>query len=88
MAESHLVAVQWGNLAIRYLLLECQLAVLPCWLPRVHMHFVYFNVSHFSQPHYCHGAKGCRQESARVWKVIWRLEMPVECYHFITAFMC
>ena len=40
----------------------------------VRVHFVYFNASHFSQPHYCDRAKGCRQESARVWKVIWRLE--------------
>jgi len=43
-----------------------------------HTHFVYFNVSHFSQPDYCYRAKGCRQESIRVWKVIWGLEVPAE----------
>ena len=34
-AESPLVAMQCGILANRYLLLECELAVLPCWLQLV-----------------------------------------------------
>ena len=38
-----------------------------------------------SQPHYHHRVKGHRQESIWVWKVIWRLEVPVECLHFITC---
>jgi len=35
MAESRMVPIQWGIPANRYLLLECELAVLPCWFPRV-----------------------------------------------------
>jgi len=48
-------------------------------------HFAYFNRSHFSQPRYRCRAKGCRQESAGVWKVFQRLEVLVECHHFIAA---
>jgi len=48
MAESHLVAVQWGILANRYLLIKCKLAVLPCWLQHVHVHFAFLNASYFS----------------------------------------
>ena len=52
------------------------------------VHFAYFNVSQFSQPH-CHcQAKGCRQESTGVWKVVRRLEVPVECHCFITTSTC
>ena len=76
------LAVQWGVPANRYLLLGCELASTCC------VHFAYFNVSHFSQPH-CHcRAKGCRQESTGVWKVVWRLEVPVECHCFITTSTC
>jgi len=35
MAESRLVAVKLGILANHYVLFKCELAVLPCWLPRV-----------------------------------------------------
>ena len=51
-------------------------------------HFAYFNASHFSQHRYCCRAMGCRQESAGVWKVIQRLEVPVEHHHFIAASTC
>ena len=50
-----------------------------------HTHFASFNASQFSQPRYCCRAKGCRPEFTGVWKVVWRLEVPVECHRFITA---
>ena len=48
-------------------------------------HLAYFNRSHFSQPCYRCRTKGYRQESAGVWKVFQRLEVLVECHHFIAA---
>ena len=83
MTESRLVAVQWGILVNCYLLLECDLAVLPCWVP--HVAHTLLNTSNFSQPRYRHRVKGCRQESAGVWKVVQRLEVPVEHHRFIAA---
>ena len=60
----------------------CRIALLPLIC---HAHFAYFSRSHFSQPRYRCRAKGCRLESAGVWKDFQRLEVLVECHHFIAA---
>ena len=64
----------------------CSSVNLPCCPVGFHVsRALCFKTSHFSQPRYRCRAKGCRQESAGVWKVFQRLEVLVECHHFIAA---
>ena len=69
MVDSRLVAVQWGILANRHLLLGCELDIFPSWLVSCHTSHSLVGIFYRCR------ANGCRQRSTGIWKAIWRLEI-------------